>query len=419
MAEENLGRAVLALTTDDKGLDKGLDAAERKTEGWAGRVGGVLKGGLLVGAGVVAAGFATVGAAIAGVGKAAFDAGKNFDEAFDTIRIGTGKTGAAMDGLKDDFRNVFGSLPTDSKTAADAISELNKRTGMTGDTLRDTAKPLIEMSRLLGGDATTNAALLTRVMGDWGIANKDAAGTLDKLFVADQKTGVSVESLTGNLVKFGAPLRLMGFSLDESIALLSKWEKEGVNTELVMGSLRIAAGKFAKEGKPLKDSLMSTFDQIKKNTNATAALALGMDVFGARAGPDMVAAIREGRFALGDLEKALGSAGGAILATGKATEDFPEKLLRMKNKALLVLEPLGSSMLDILSGMFDNLGPAFDKVLSMLSSPQVQAGMASFAASLAKGIGDAINWLVKLAYRCFKPRWLGFKKLSAMCRSGS
>lgn len=62
MAEENLGRAVLALTTDNSGLGRGLDDAERSASGWAGRVGGVLKSGLLIGGAVaVAAGAAVVG----------------------------------------------------------------------------------------------------------------------------------------------------------------------------------------------------------------------------------------------------------------------------------------------------------------------------------------------------------------------
>ena len=77
-------------------------------------------------------------------------------------------------------------------------------------------------------------------------------------------------------------MRLMGFSFQDTAALLAKWEKEGVNAELVMGSLRIAAGKFAKDGKPLRDSLLATFDAIKNNKNATAALAQGMQVFAAR-----------------------------------------------------------------------------------------------------------------------------------------
>jgi phage-related minor tail protein len=152
-------------------------------------------------------------------------------------------------------------------------------------------------------------------------------------------------------------MRLMGFTIDESIALFAKWEKEGVNAELVMGSLRIAAGKFAKEGQPLKKSLMDTFDAIKKNKDATAALALGMEVFGARAGPDMVAAIREGRFSIDDLVAGLGKADGAIMGTAAATMDFPEKLKMVTNKLSVALAPIGLAIMDVIGTLVDDLGP--------------------------------------------------------------
>jgi hypothetical protein len=119
----------------------------------------------------------------------------------------------------------------------------------------------------------------------------------------------------------------------KAIAMLGKWEKEGVNTELVIGSLRIAAGKFAKEqadvtsalalgenraisstaaNKSLAESLRDTFFAIKNASDGTAALNIGMEVFGARAGPDMTAAIREGRFELDDAIKAMDGMAGSI-----------------------------------------------------------------------------------------------------------
>lgn len=333
-----LGEAVVYLLGDQKGIEGALKDTEKKTTSWAGNLaGGVSKflGGALV------AGVAAAGAAIVGVGALAFSAGMTMDGAMDAIRISTGKTGEELKGLQQDFRAVFTSVPTDADTASAVIGELNRRLGLTGETLQDLAAPMIRMSDMLGGDAPTNAALFARVMGDWGIANEDAAATLDKVFVAGQQTGVGVESLMQKVVQFGSPLRLMGFTLDDSIALFAKWEKEGVNSELVMGSLRIAAGKFAKEGQPLRESLLATFDSIQNNTDASAALAAGMEVFGARAGPDMVAAIREGRFSIDELAAAMEGSEGAILGAAAATDDFPQKLEVLRNKATVALAPVG------------------------------------------------------------------------------
>lgn len=348
-----LGDIILFLGADDSRLDGVLKGVEGKTQSWVNSLGGKLAIGL--GAIVTTA----IGSATA-LGLAAFKAGGELDAAYDTLLIKTGASGEALQQLQEDFKAVFSSAPTDAQPLADVLSVLHERTTMVGEDNQNLSKQLLESSRIMGGDAKVNAELYTRMMGDWSISNEDASQTLDKVFVASQKTGIGMDRLMSLAVQFGSPMRLMGFTLDDTIALLSKWEKEGVNTELVMGSLRIAAGKFADEGKPLRESLLGTFEAIKNNTDATAALNLGMDVFGARAGPDMVAAIREGRFEFEDLLLVLQDTDGAILDTAKETMDWGEKLQMLKNKATLALEPLGMKLMDVASMLLDKAGPALD-----------------------------------------------------------
>src|SRR5512139_3014771 len=172
-------------------------------------------------------------AGVAAIGAAAFSAAMQFDDAFDTIAIGTGATGDALEGLKKDFQNIYTSFPTDTTNAANVVAELNTRLGLTGKNMENLAGPILEVSRLLGGDAKENAQLFSRVIGDWGLPLEDASVYLDQLFVVSQKTGVPLAKLQQQIVQFGSPLRLMGFSLEESAAMLGKWEKEGVNAELV------------------------------------------------------------------------------------------------------------------------------------------------------------------------------------------
>jgi len=351
---------------------------------------GLLNGLGKTGATVALGGLALVSTAVVGIGTVAFAAGMEIDEAFDTIAISTGKTGDALEGLQGDFEAVFTSIPTEAGPAAETISELNRRLGITGPTLQDVSKNVLEMSRLLGGDAQNNAALFTRVMGDWGVSNEDAAGTLDMVFRASQLTGAGVEGLMQKVVQFGSPLRLMGFTLEDSIALFAKWEKEGVNAELAIGSLRIAAGKFAREGVDLQEGLQATISEIQNMDDASAALALGMEVFGARAGPDMTAAIREGRFAIDELAAALENSEGAILAAADATADFPEKLQVLKNTATTALAPMGIAFMDIVTTLVERLAPALQAAVPII---EMVAGVAvGLVDALLAGIGPAGDW---------------------------
>lgn len=171
---------------------------------------------------------------------------------------------------------------------------------------------------------------------------------MDKIFVASQQTGVSMAGLATNMYKYGSALRQMGFDADATIATLAQFDKQGVNTELVMGSLRIALGKMAKAGiSDAGEAFKVLTDQIKNAKTPTDGTRLAIELFGSRAGPDMAAAIREGRFELGNLTEALDTARGAIEKTDAATETFAERWGEVKNQLQLAIEPFGKAILKI------------------------------------------------------------------------
>jgi phage-related minor tail protein len=305
-----------------------------------------------------------------GIGVAAFKIGESFDSAFDTIRIGTGKTGAALDGLQGSFKNVLRAVPDDMGRVSTAISELNQRTGLTGPALEGLSTQVLTLSRLTGDDLSTTIEKSTRLFGDWGISVDKQAGTLDYLFRVSQATGIGVDDLSGKLVQFGAPLRELGFSMEQSAGLLGKFEEEGVNSELVMGSLRIALGKMAKAGEPAVETLARTVDEIKNAGSASEANAIALELFGARAGPDMAAAIREGRFEVSDLVDTLSSGGDTIMGVAGQTDDVAESFKRLKNILLVAVEPIATKVFDA----FGKLAGIATQVISVLFAGDFTGG---------------------------------------------
>jgi len=85
----------------DQTLDNVSNKAEKTTSVMS-KIGGAAK--------IAAVGFAAVGGAAIAVGKIALDVGMKFDDAFDTIRIGTGKTGKDLEGLQKDFKDVYSEV---------------------------------------------------------------------------------------------------------------------------------------------------------------------------------------------------------------------------------------------------------------------------------------------------------------------
>jgi hypothetical protein len=326
------------------GVTRSFKRAEKGGEQFRRRISGI---------GAVAGGAALAGLGILGAG--ALKLAGEFDDAYDTIRVGTGKTGKSLAGLKKDFRGVVKDIPADFKDASVAVAELNRRTGQTGKPLQALAKRMLELTRLTGGDLSTNIQVTTRLFGDWGIKTADQSKTLDKLFRASQATGVGIDQLATSVVKFGAPLRQLGFSFDQSISLLAKFEKEGVNSSLVMSGMKIALGKLAKAGKDPQKGFLDLTQRIKDAGSSAAANKIAIEAFGQRAGPDMAAAIREGRLSIKDLQKQISDGKDTILGAAKDAEDFGEKWKRTTNKIKLLAEPVVTKGLDILGTKIGDL----------------------------------------------------------------
>ena len=341
---------------------RGASAAMSDVSSKAGRMGGAMRSGFAVGAAAAAATVAAVGL----VGKALYDVGAGFDDAYDTIRIQTGATGAALGGLQDVFRGVVADVPTSFGDASTAIAGLNQRLDLTGPGLEAVAEPLLELTRLTGGDTATNVQSMSRLFGDWGVAAEAMPGVLDEVFRASQQTGTGVDQLAQSAVQFGAPLRQMGFSLEESLALFGKFEAEGVNTSTVLAGMRRGLATFAQAGEAPAEALSRAVDSIKNAGSVAEANSTALEIFGSRAGPDMAAAIREGRFELDDLVNQISNGSDTIAAASEDTADFGEKWTILKNRVLLALEPVATRVFDAVGRAMDRLGPIVERSVAWL-----------------------------------------------------
>lgn len=359
------------------------DKASRGLKALKGKLGGVGKAaGTVMRAGVLAG-----GVAIAGLGALALKFGSDFQEANNIIRVGTGATGDALDALNEDFKAAFAGTPADMKTVAQATADLNTRLGLTGKPLQDMTKRFVELSRITDTDVSTNIQTVTRLFGDWSVATEDQAGSLDRLFMTSQATGIGVDKLSQLVVQFGAPLRGFGFSLDESTALLAKFEKEGVNTEAVMAGLKIGLGKLAAAGKDPQVEFAKVSEAIQNAGTIGEANAAAIELFGTRAGPDMAAAIREGRFEIDNFIAQMDAGGTGILETAKATETWQEKLKLLRNKVLVKLEPLLVGFVEQVGKLADWIS---DKLLPAIEEWWRKHGPAiiDFLKDVGREVGD-------------------------------
>ncbi len=389
-------RAVNEASQTLKDIQGDLDVTGKKAEQSSGLLD---KFGLSLGAIALAA-----PAAALGLGAAALKFGGDFDAAFDTIRSGTGATGENLKALEQDFKSVLKNVPTDFESAATAVADLNTRTGQTGKGLQELSEQVLDLSRLTGTDVAQNVADATRLFGDWGVAAEDQSEVMDKLFRASQASGAGFNDIAQSVVQFGAPLRNLGFSLEDSVALFSKWEKEGVNAETVMSGLKQSVSKFAREGVDAKDGLRDTIKRIQEMGAGAEATGLAIETFGSRAGPDMAAAILEGRFEIEDYLASIEDGTDTISGVAAETDDWREKLTLLKNRGLVALEPVLSSVfthftnfVDLISTqvvpwMEEHLIPAFETFGTFVGTNIVPA-LQTFGAFVQESVLPALSQL--------------------------
>lgn len=340
---------------------------------------------------VLRAGALAGGAALAGAGVLALKFGSDFDSAFNTIRIGTGATGDALEGLKGDFKETFRGVPDSMATVATATADLNTRLGLTGPPLQQMTRQFLDLARITGTDVATAIAAGTRAFGDWSIATKEQSGAMDFLFKVSQTTGIGIDKLMTQIVTFGAPLRQMGFDFEQAAILTAKWEKEGVNAEAIFGALKIGVANFAKAGIPANEGLRAFIEEIQRLGPSAEATTLAIEVFGSRAGPDMVAAVLEGRFAIEDLEATVAASGETIAAAAEDTLRWQDKLAILKNTILVKLEP-------VLTGLVDKLGE-FSNWLIEVGLPMTE----EFVEQLREELRPAVEFL-KDAFEFLRPK---------------
>ena len=395
MAGSEVGVAYVTLAVSGKGMVSGIQNEMAAISGVAAKSGaaaGASLGSSLLSAFKKAMPIVAVAAAVKGL----YEVGQVFEDVRNTIIVGTGASGKALEGLEKSAKKVGGNTASSFKDVGTTIADLNTRLGLTGKPLETLSTKFLDLSRITKTDVASNIKDITRVFGDWGIKTGEQSGALDKIFTASQATGVGIGQLSQNVVQFGAPLRQMGFSFEESVAMFGKFEKEGVNISTVLSGLKMGLKNMAKAGEDPPKALARVVASIKGAGSTAEANTIAFKLFGARAGPDMAAAIREGRFELSDLVGALDNSAGSIADASERTRTLGTVFTVFKNKALLLLEPVATRVISgITEGMIwlqDKGGPAIAKLSSALNDalrPAFEA-IGRVVIPILKDVGGAV-----------------------------
>ena len=304
---------------------------------------------------------------ITALGAASIKAFDEVDSGADAVISKTGATGEAAKDLDKIYKEVASSVPDSFEEVSGAVGNVNVRLGLTGDKLKTASEDFLEFAKVNKTDITSSVELVSRAMGDAGIKSTDYKSVLDLLTTASQKSGITIENLTTNLAKYGAPMRALGVDTKTSIAMFAGWEKAGVNTEIAFSGMKKAISNWSAAGKDSKVEFSKTLEEIKKCPDISTATTKAIEVFGAKAGPDLADAIKGGRFEVSEYIKALDKAGGSVHNTYGDIVDGMDDGKTAMNAAKVAVSDLGGTILGQLSPILKDLAAKAREVAKMFA----------------------------------------------------
>lgn len=356
------------------------------------------------GAKKVSGAMAPVSAAIVGAGAYAVKAMDEVDVGLDTLATKTGATKETAKDLQEVYKQVAEEVPGDFGDIGAAVGELNTRLDFTGEKLKSASVDFLKFAKVNGTDVNTSVQLVTRAMGDAGISAGQYKPLLDALTVAAQKSGISIDTLTTNLAKYGAPMRALGIDTENAIALFAGWEKAGVNTEIAFSGMKKAISAWGAANKDPQKEFAKTMQQIKDCPDLASATTLAIEAFGQKAGPDLADAIKGGRFEVESYTKAIQNSAGTVESTySQVVDEVDDTQLAAQNLKLglhdlgeTVAKTLGPIFLKIAQSVkqlldrFNELSPAGKKtvmvIAGIVAAIAPMAGIVSVIAKMTSGI---------------------------------
>jgi hypothetical protein len=151
-------------------------------------------------------------------------------------------------------------------------------------------------------------------------------------------------------------MRSMGFDTEETLALLSQFELSGADTTTMLSGMKRAMANWAKEGKNGNKEFEKTVQGIK---DGSISAGDALDIFGTKAGPMLVDAIKSGKFEYSDMLTTIQNSKGTVESTFDATVDGGYEMeLAMQNAKLAAAEvgdTLSTSLTPIVQGATEKL----------------------------------------------------------------
>lgn len=265
------------------------------------------------------------------------------------LRIMSGRTGADLEGLTAQFRELASESEHSMTDIAQSMGILSKRsTGAAGE-LGKVTDAILEASDMMGEQATPNAVALGKVLEAWDRPLGQADRLLDMVFSQVRDGSGTMQGFQEDLVGSKDVLSALNLSLEESIALIGQLQHKGIAVADVSSGLRRFAVNASQLNIDPRSGLNDVIGRIRKSKSDIDALTIAAGNFGEKAAVSMVLAIRSGALELTHLAEASKAPVESVRQLGHETDTFADKLAELGNRISIKVSPAGDKLIEMLT----------------------------------------------------------------------
>lgn len=353
---------------------------------------------------------APVSAGIVAAGTASIAAWNEVDDAMDDIIKKTGATGDTLEALEGIAEDIALNIPTDFKTAANAVGEVNTRFDVTGQTLEDLSTAFIQFADLNNTDVVGSIDNVSAMMRAWGLDAKDTSNVLDLLNGVGQQTGASADELASILQSNALSFKELDLDIAQAATLLGNMEKNGIDASSGLTALRKAMSYATDNGMTLNEVMSDWQALMASNISESEKMAATEDLFGSRAYAQLFNALQEGTISFTDINASMSDFEGNLSRTFEATLDPADEFTTTMNELKLFGAELGEEILPVLLDVLKDLKPILDDLkdawesmseeeqkhlIENLGKLAALAPALSVSGRVIGGIGSGISGLAK------------------------
>ena len=232
-------QAQMAKGTGGGGLGGGMLKGLTGSLGGLGGMGGGL-GSLAAGLGPMALAAGAATAAISGLKKAFGDylsINREFEQANANLAAVLGTTRSEIELLTEDAKRYGATTMFTASQVTELQTNLAKL-GFTQSEIRNSTKAVLDLSAATGYDLGESAAVAGAALRSFGLNATEMSRVTSVLGVSTTKSALDMEKLSVAMPIVGSAANAMGFSIEDTVALLGKLVDTGMDASTAATALR-------------------------------------------------------------------------------------------------------------------------------------------------------------------------------------